>query len=205
MARPTVYRRQRELLAFLRRYIAKFNYAPTLAEMAAALHVSAPSTIHGHLRALEKKGLIRRYRGAIRGIELIKDAPVLSQQVELPILGFIAAGSPIQSYTDPNATLLVPASMAPKNQPAFVLQVKGESMIDEGILDKDYIIVEKRADAHNGDVVVAELANGFATVKKFYQEKNRVRLEPANSKMAPLFVSDVTIRGRVVGVIRHLD
>ncbi len=205
MTHPTLYRRQRELLNFLEKYIVKFGYAPTLSEMAIALHISAPSTIYGHLRALEKKGFIRRYRGATRGIELLENFSTIGQQIELPILGFIAAGLPIQPYTDPNATLLVPASMAPKNKPSFVLQVKGESMIDEGILDQDYIIVEKRESAENGDIVVAELENGFATVKKFYQEQDKIRLEPANGKMKPLFVSNVIIRGRVIGVIRHLN
>ncbi len=204
MASPILYRRQRELLNFLETYVSKYGYAPTLNEMAAALHISAPSTIYGHLHALEKKGFIRRYRGAIRGIELLRTT-LPYQQVELPILGFIAAGAPIQPYTDPEATLLVPANMTPKRHPAFVLQVKGESMVEEGILDQDYIIVEKREDAKNGDIVVAELANGFATVKKFYREKDKVRLEPANSQMKPIFVKDVTIRGRVVGVIRHLN
>jgi len=204
MHKTTLYRRQRQLLKYLKKYIGKYGYAPTLAEIATALHVSAPSTIYGHLQALERKGFIRRYRGAIRGIELLKtNANWPQTQVELPIMGFIAAGQPIQPYLDPNASLLVPANMVPRRSEAFVLQVKGDSMIDEGILDQDYIIVERKEDASNGDIVVAELPNGFATVKKFYQEKDNIRLEPANANMKAIIVPEVSIRGKVVGVIRH--
>lgn len=205
MIRKTVlYRRQRQLFQFLQNYIEKFGYAPTLMEMAAAIHVSAPSTIYGHLQALERKGFIRRYRGAIRGIELLKSGDQhFTNQVEIPILGFISAGQPIEPYNDPNANLLVPAGMVPSRREAFILQVKGNSMIEEGILDQDYIIVERREMANNGDIVVAELPNGFATVKKFYQEEKQVRLEPANAKMRPIFTPEVSIRGKVIGVVRH--
>jgi SOS-response transcriptional repressors (RecA-mediated autopeptidases) len=155
------------------------------------------------LASLEKKGYIRRYKGALRGIEILDESnSAESQEVELPVLGFIAAGEPIEPYYDPEATVMVPQSMVTGKKKAFVLQVKGESMIEEGILDGDYVIVEEQEEAKNGDVVVAVLENGFATLKKFFREKNRIRLEPANSSMKPIFITNVTIKGRVTGVLR---
>jgi repressor LexA len=123
--------------------------------------------------------------------------------LELPILGFIAAGQPIEPYTDPEATAIIPQHMVSGKKRAFVLQVKGESMIEEGILDGDYIVVEEQTEAKNGDIVVAILENGFATLKKFYKEATRIRLEPANATMKPIYVNNVTVQGRAVGVIRN--
>jgi len=198
-----LYRRQRQILDFLSQYIQKFGYSPTLGEIADAIGVSAVSTICGHLDALEKKKVLRRYKGALRGIELIGTKPFeLENGIELPVMGFIAAGQPIEPYLDPGATVSIPQQMVSGKKRAFVLQVKGESMIDEGIIDGDYIVVEEQNDAHNGDVVVAVLKNGFTTLKKFYREKSRIRLEPANSNMRPIYVSEVSIQGKAVGVIR---
>jgi len=200
---PVLYKRQRQILNFISLYIKKFGFAPTLSEIAEAIGVSSLSTIYGHLVALEKKGLIRRYKGALRGIEILR-SDLLSevQQLEIPVLGFIAAGQPIEPYTDPGATVVIPKSMVSGKRRAFILQVKGDSMIEEGILDNDYIIVEEQETANNGEVVVAVLENGFATLKRFFREKNKIRLEPANSKMKPIWVPEVQIKGKVVGVIR---
>ncbi len=202
-----LYRRQRELLNFLERYIEKFGYAPTLGEIGQALNIRTPSTVHEHLAALEKKGFIRRYHGALRGIEILRPhlSPAPKAAIELPILGFIAAGQPIEPYFDPNASLLIPSSMINNRRETFILQVKGNSMIGEGILDQDYLIVEKCRQANNGEIVVAVLENGFATVKKFYRQEHSIRLEPANSEMEPIIATKVEIRGRVIGVIRHFN
>ncbi len=199
-----LYKKQRQIVEYLSQYIQKFGYSPTLSEIAQVIGVSALSTVCGHLDVLEKKKVIRRYKGALRGIELLKsDSDPLEKGIELSILGFIAAGKPIEPYTDPNATAIVPQHMVSGKKRAFVLHVKGESMIEEGILDGDYIVVEEQNEAKNGDVVVAILENGFATLKKFYREPTRIRLEPANSKMKPIFTNNVTIQGRAVGVIRN--
>jgi repressor LexA len=201
--KPTLYNRQRQILYFISLYIKKFGYAPTLNEIADAIGVSALSTVYEHLSSLEKKGYIRRYKGALRGIEILnEDDSTESQEVELPVLGFIAAGEPIEPYYDPEATVMVPQSMVTGKKKAFVLQVKGESMIEEGILDGDYVIIEEQEEAKDGDVVVAVLGNGFATLKRFFKEKNRIRLEPANSTMKPIYTTNVTIKGRVTGVLR---
>ena len=202
----TLYKRQRQILDFINQYIQKFGVSPTLQQIADAIGVSSLATIHEHLANLEKKGVLRRYRGKVRGIEIL-DKDLISvggvNQVKLPILGFVAAGKPIEPYTDSEDSLFVPSSLASGRKRSFVLQVKGESMIDEGILDSDFVVVEEQNEAKNGDIVVAVLDGNLATIKRFYQEKTRVRLEPANSKMKPIFARNVEIKGRVTGVIRR--
>jgi len=200
----TLYKRQRQILDFITQYIQKNGYSPTLTEIAEALGVSSLATVHEHLAAMEKKEVIKRYDGAVRGIELAdKKLGQLIKGVELPIMGFIAAGQPIEPYTDPHASINVSPSLLTGKKRAFVLQVKGESMIDEGILDGDYVIIEQQESAQNGEIVVALLENGFATLKRFFKEATRIRLEPANATMSPIFAKNVKIQGKVVGVIRR--
>jgi repressor LexA len=200
----TLYPRQRQILNFINQYIQKWGYAPTLKEIAKALGIVSPTTICEQLLVMEEKGVLKRIRGKSRGIEI---SPKYSQEtkneISLPLLGFIAAGKPLEPYTDPNATFSVPHALVSGKRRAFVLQVKGDSMIEEGILDGDYVVIEEQEDAKNGDLVVALLENGFATLKRFFKEATRVRLEPANSKMAPIFAKNVKIQGKVVGLIRR--
>lgn len=200
----TLYRRQKQILEFISQYIQKFGYSPTLQKIAEAIGVNSLATVHEHLQALAKKGLIRRYKGAVRGLEIIAKANnQLVTGLELPVLGFIAAGQPIEPHTDPNASLMISPSLISGQKPAFVLQVKGESMIEDGILDGDYVVIEQQEEAKNGDIVVALLDNGLATLKRFFREATRIRLEPANAKMAPIFSRKVKIQGKVVGVVRR--
>jgi repressor LexA len=202
-----VYKRQKEILDLIAQSIDKYGYAPTLTEIAQNLGLSSLATVHEHLAALEKKGLVRRYRGAVRGIELLDNGEKGRDEntVELPVLGFIACGAPIEPYTDPNATLMVSSAFVKSGDKSFVLQAKGDSMIDDGILSGDYVVVKEQKMANNGDIVVAVLRNGFATLKRYYQEANRIRLQPANSTMSPMYVTDVEIRGKVVAVIRQFN
>lgn len=202
---PVIYKRQRQILDFIRQHINTYGSAPTLKQIADALGVSSLATVHEHLQALEKKGLIRKKGGAARGIELTDYAPQKSEGVEVPILGFIAAGSPIEPYTDPHATLSISPDMITSRKRVFVLQVRGESMIEEGIWDGDYVVVEEQNQADNGDIVVALLDNGLATLKRFFKEATRIRLEPANRSMSPIFAKNVTIQGKVVGLIRRYN
>ena len=202
----TLYKRQRQIVDFIAQYTQKHGYSPTLKEIADCLGVSSLATVHEHLNALVKKRILRKFEGAVRGIELIdKRIGSVLEGVELPILGFIAAGSPIEPMTDPNATFTVSPSMVSGKKRSFVLQVKGDSMIEDGILDGDYVVVEEQPEAHNGDIVVALLENGLATLKRFYREATRVRLEPANSTMRPIYATNVKVQGRVVGVIRRFN
>ncbi|MFZ2200094.1 MAG: transcriptional repressor LexA [Microgenomates group bacterium] len=200
----TLYKRQKQILDFIGQYIQKFGTSPTLQEIADSLGVSSLATVHEHLQTLVKKGVIRRFEGAVRGIELI-DAKIgaVIEGIELPILGYIAAGSPIQPMTDPNATLRVASSMLSGKKRSYVLQVRGDSMIEEGILDGDFVVIEEKKEARDGEIVVALLDNGLATLKKFFKEATRIRLEPANSTMKPIYAANVTIQGSVVGLVRR--
>lgn len=197
-----LYKRQKQILDFLQQYIDANGFAPTLKLIAEALNVSSLATVHEHLETLEKKGLIHKKNGAIRGIALTEHIPQTSQGLEVPILGFIAAGTPLEPYTDPNATLSIAPSMVSSKKRVFVLQVRGESMIEDGIWDGDFVVIEQQEYADNGDIVVALLDNGLATLKRYYKEETRVRLEPANRTMSPIFAKKVTVQGKVVGLIR---
>ena len=199
-----VYKRQKQILDFLNDYIDKYDSAPTLVEIARHLGVKSLATVHEHLATLEKKGLIKKSSGLVRSIELIdKKIGDVVKGIELPILGFIAAGSPIEPFTDPTATFAVANNMVPANKKSYVLQVKGESMIDDGILDGDFVVIEETDQARNGDIVVAMMDNGVVTLKRFFKEKDQVKLMPANASMQPIFAKSVTIQGKCVGVIRR--
>lgn len=200
----TLYRRQRQIIDFLAQYIQQQGFSPTLQEIAESIGVSSLATVHEHLEALERKGVIKKSEGAVRGIELL-DRKILrgSTGIQLPVMGFIAAGSPIMPYTDPNAMMSIAPDMLSGKRRAYVLQVKGQSMIEDGILDGDFVVVEEQEEVKNGDIVVALLENGLATLKRFFREATRIRLEPANSAMSPIFATRVRVQGKVVGVIRR--
>jgi repressor LexA len=202
-----LYKRQKQILDYIGENIEKYSCAPTLTEIAAHLGLSSLATVHEHLAVLEKKGLIRRYRGAVRGIELLGQQVKnkISGLVELPVMGFIACGAPLEPYNDPNATLQVNSALVKAGHRSYVLQAKGDSMIEDGILNGDYLVIKEQQEANNGDIVVAVLKNGFATLKRFYKEANRIRLQPANSTMSPIYVTEVEIKGKVVSVIRQFN
>ena len=200
---PVIYKRQRQILDFINQHIQSTGSAPTLREIADSLDVSSLATVHEHLTTLEEKGLIKRKSGKNRSIKLTAEMNIFQGDgVEAPILGFIAAGAPIEPYTDPSAFMSIPPAMISSKKRTYILQVKGESMIEEQIRDGDYVVIEQGESANNGDIVVALLDNGMATLKRFFKETTRVRLEPANSSMSPIFVKNVKIQGKVVGLIR---
>jgi repressor LexA len=193
-------KRQKELYDFLERFISEHGYAPTLEEIGEQFELSSLATVHKHLANLEDKGLIRRRWNFSRAIELTRNVKVGA--VALPLLGTVAAGKPIEAL-EGDDTFSVPEELIRHNE-TFVLRVKGNSMIDDGIWDGDYIVVERRPTAESGETVVA-LVNGEATVKKFHREKGgRIRLMPANEAMAPIIAreKDVEVRGVVVAVMR---
>lgn len=201
-----LFERERRVLEYVAQFIQRHGYAPTLQEICNGVGVRSPATVCEHIYKLEDKGFLRRYPGKTRGIEVLRDSQQIafsgSGIVELPILGFIAAGQPIQPHTDPNAYLQVAPTMIPPGKTAYILQVKGNSMVEDGIYDGDYVLVQHQGDAENGDLVVAILPSGFATLKRIFFEQNRIRLQPANPEMAPIFATEIKIQGKVVGLIR---
>lgn len=207
MNKSTLYPRERQVLEFIFQFTQRFGYAPTLQEIGESLGMHSVATVHEHIDHLRQKGYVRKIDGVSRGIEVLKgaytgDAPTA---IDLPVMGFIAAGQPLEPYTDPNFYLSAPSWMITANKSAYMLQVKGTSMIDEGILDGDYVVIQHQTDAKNGDMVVALLPNGLATLKRIFFEKERIKLMPANSTMSPIFTTHVKIQGKCVGVIRRLQ
>jgi repressor LexA len=195
-------RRQKEIWDYLEDYIAAHGYAPTLEEIGEHFSLSSLATVHKHLSNLERKGVIARKWNLSRAIEITPPRKT-SRAIDLPLLGRVAAGAPIEVIENDDR-LTIPENFVRRPHNAFALRVQGESMVDEGILDGDFIVVEKRPTADNGETVVAVI-NGEATVKKFHRERGgRIRLQPANPQMEPIFVrdKDVEVRGVVVAVLR---
>lgn len=195
-------RRQRDILSFISRFLEKRGYAPSLKEIGAEFGLSSAATVHKHLAALEARGRIRRSRGRRRFVEVIPD-PAPSQGLDLPLRGTLAAGRPIEAI-ETAETLTVPAAMVHRRD-AYVLRVGGNSMLDEQIRDGDYLVVEARHEPNDGETVVA-LLDGKATLKRFYRDKGRVRLQSANATGVPLVLDprSVSIEGVVTGLLRHL-
>lgn len=203
-----LYPRERQVLEFITQFVQRYGFAPTLKEIGNALGLSSVATVHEHLDHLRQKGYIKKLDGAVRGLEVV-EAKFKSKDkqgtIELPVLGYIAAGAPLEPYTDPSFYLKIAPGMVSSDKPAYILQVKGDSMIEEGILDGDYVVIQHQNDARNGDIVVALLPNGLATLKRIFFEKERIKLAPANSAMAPIFTTHVKIQGKCVGVIRKFS
>lgn len=194
-------KRQRQILDFVTDFMSENGYAPSIREIGEHFDLSSPATIHAHLDNLKKKGFLKAGYNEARSIELVETEANWAQALELPLVGLITAGEPIEAVED-NETIAVPSDFVTDEVNSYVLRVKGESMIEEGILSGDYVIVERNPSPANGDVVVALLNNAYATLKKFYREKTRIRLQPANHTMKPIYAKDPLIQGIVRGVIR---
>ncbi len=196
--------KQRKILDFLKQEILTRGYPPSVREICDAVGLKSTSTVHGYLERLEKKGLIRRDPTKPRAIEILDDTTYVFKKelVNVPIVGRVTAGQPILAVENIEDTFPIPAQYLHNTQnDVFMLSVKGDSMIEAGILDGDLVIIEKKPTAQNGDMVVA-LIEDEATVKTFYKEVDHIRLQPENSAMEPIIVKDVTILGKVIGVIR---
>jgi repressor LexA len=194
-------KRQREILDYLQEFIQQHGYAPSLEEIGRRFSLSSLATVHKHLTNLQEKGVIRRSWNRSRSVELLT-ARTGHRAVDLPLLGFVAAGAPIEAVAT-NETIAVPESLVGKHD-SYVLRVRGDSMIDEQIRDGDFVIVEDRKTADNGEMVIALVAGSDVTLKKFYRDNGRVRLQPANAAMQPLILDAalVQVQGVVVGVMR---
>jgi repressor LexA len=194
-------KRQREILDYLNEFIQQHGYAPSLEEIGRRFSLSSLATVHKHLTNLQEKGFIKRAWNRSRSVELVP-ARVGARAIELPMLGFVAAGVPIEAVATAES-IAVPEDLVGKRD-TYVLRVRGDSMIDEQIRDGDYVIVEDRKTADNGEMVIALVGGADVTLKKFYRENGHVRLQPANPAMQPITLAAdlVQIQGVVVGVMR---
>jgi len=194
--------KQREILEFIKQEILKKGYPPAVREICEAVHLKSTSSVHAHLETLEKNGFIRRDPTKPRAIEIMEEDFGFNRRemVNIPILGRVSAGTPILAVENIEDYFPMPVELVPNNE-MFILKVKGESMINMGILDGDSVICEKAATARNGEVVVA-LVEDSATVKRFYKENNQYRLQPENDTMDPIHVEQCEILGKVIGLVR---
>ena len=199
--------RQQAILNYIKKEVEEKGYPPSVREIGEAVGLASSSTVHGHLSRLEKKGFIRRDPTKPRAIEIL-DRPMTERRAEsetvmVPLVGKVTAGEPITAVENIDEYVPLPKKMVSGGK-HFILSVQGDSMINAGILDKDYVIVRQQPTADNGDIVVAMTPDEEATVKRFYKEKDYVRLQPENDLMEPILLPRVTILGKVVGLIRHI-
>ena len=200
-------RRQEDALNFIKSYIVSHGYPPTVREIATSIGVSSPATVQAHLDSLANKGYIKKGSNKNRTIELMVEnefIPKNEDVVEVPLLGKITAGNPIEAIENPNEFFSLPAYLIPKDKEVFTLNVSGESMINAGILDGDIIIVERRNTARNGEIVVAMTEDNEVTLKTFYKENGHIRLQPENDNMEPFIFDNVFILGKAIGLYRKI-
>lgn len=200
-------KRQEEILLIIKEYVVKHGYPPTVREIASLVGVNSPATIHAHLENLELKGFIRKNDNQNRAIELLVENEFVKTNddvINVPLLGKITAGNPIEAIENPDEYFPLPAYLMPKSKEVFTLYVKGESMINAGIYDGDIIIIEKSNVARNGDIVAAMTEDNEVTLKTFYKESNHFRLQPENDNMDPIILSNITILGKAIGLYRKL-
>ena len=197
--------KQQEILDFIKSEILQKGYPPAVRDICEAVHLKSTSSVHSHLETLEKNGYIRRDPTKPRAIEILDDSFnfMRREMVNVPIIGRVAAGEPILAEQNIENYFPIPMEYMPNSQ-TFILKVKGESMINAGILDGDFVLVEQRATARNGEMVVALIEDG-ATVKTFYKEDGYIRLQPENDTMDPIIVTDLQILGKVIGIFRFFD
>ena len=199
--------KQKQMLETLKKFIAKNGYPPTVRELGKELDLSSPATTHFHLSKLESKGYITKGKGKNRTLELLVPNEYLENNdsvVDVALIGTITAGSPIEAIENPDEYFSVPVNLIPKKREVFALNVKGTSMINKGIRDGDIVLIEKRKDANNGEIVAAMTSENEVTLKTFYKEQNHIRLQPENDTMAPIILDNVTILGKAVGLYRKI-
>lgn len=203
-----ISKRQQAILAFIKEEVRSKGYPPSVREIGEAVGLASSSTVHGHLARLESKGLIRRDPTKPRAIEVLdtQDDSAIPKPgvVHVPLIGKVTAGLPISAIEDIQEYFPLPDTYGASEDELFMLEIMGESMIEAGILNGDYVIVKKTATANNGEIVVAMTEEDEATVKRFYKEKTHFRLQPENSSMDPIIVNQVTILGKVVGLYRNV-
>lgn len=202
-----ISKRQQAILTFIKEEVRAKGYPPSVREIGEAVGLASSSTVHGHLARLESKGLIRRDPTKPRAIEILdqEEMNIAKQDViHVPLIGKVTAGLPISAIEDIQEYFPLPDAYGSPEEELFMLEIMGESMIEAGILNGDYVIVKKTSTANNGEIVVAMTEDDEATVKRFYKEKTHFRLQPENSSMEPIIVNQVSILGKVVGLYRNI-
>lgn len=200
-------KKQKEILTFIKKFIVNHGYAPSVREICSGVGLSSTATVFVHLKNLEKKGVIRQDKNKFRTMEILVDnefADKGEEVVNVPLLGKVTAGNPIEAIANPTEFFSLPASMIPKHEEIFTLNVWGESMINAGIFDGDIVVVKKSTTARNGQIVVAMNDNNEVTLKRFYKENGYVRLQPENDTMDPIILPTCTIIGIAIGLYREL-
>lgn len=192
-------KKQKQILDFITEFIVSYDYSPSYREIAEHFSLNSTATVFEHIKALEDKGYLKSSDKIPRSLEIVEKGR-FTKAIELPLVGLIAAGEPIEAIQD-NELITIPSDFV-RDPNSFVLKVKGDSMIEDGILDGDYVIVERNFYPQNGDIVVALLNNAYATLKKYFREKNRIRLQPANNQLKPIFVKNPVIQGIVRAILR---
>ena len=205
MGQGKISPKQKEILEYIKSQILERGFPPAVRDICEAVHLKSTSSVHSHLETLEKNGYIRRDPTKPRAIEILDDSFnfMRREMVNVPIIGRVAAGEPILAEQNIENYFPIPMEYMPNNQ-TFILKVKGESMINAGILDGDFVIVEQRSTARNGEMIVALIEDG-ATVKTFYKEDGYIRLQPENDTMDPIIVTEVQIIGKIIGTFRFFD
>ena len=207
MENKNLTKRQVEILTFIKKYIAEHGYPPAIREICQGVGLSSPATVFVHIKNLQKEGLIKSTNNKFRTLEVVGEneyMPAKEDIVKVPLLGKITAGNPITAIEQPNEFFDLPAMFVPKKAEVFTLHVSGDSMINKGIYDGDYVIVKRQNQAKNGDVVVAMTPENEVTLKTFYKEKDHIRLQPENDTMDPFIFPEVTILGIAIGLYRQL-
>jgi len=197
--------KQAETLTFIKKYMVEHGFPPSVREICKGMDLNSPATVHAHLKQLEKKGIIRKESNKFRTIELLVDnefAKKDDELVKVPLLGKVSCGNPIEAIEQPNEFFDLPASLIPRKETIFTLKCSGDSMINVGIYDGDYVIIQKQKIARNGEIVVALTEDNEVTLKTFYKEKDHIRLQPENDTMEPIILSNCTILGKAIGLYR---
>jgi len=198
-------KKQEEVLVYIKKFVVAHGYPPSVREICKGMNLSSPATVHTHLKQLEMKGIIRKENSKFRTLELLVDNEYDEKDEELvkvPLLGKVSCGNPIEAIEQPNEFFTIPATLIPAKESVFTLKCSGDSMINVGIYDGDYVIVQKQKVARNGDIVVALTEENEVTLKTFYKEKDHIRLQPENDSLSPIIVQNCTILGKAIGLYR---
>lgn len=200
-------KKQKEILVFIKKFVVSHGYSPSVREICEGVDLSSTATVFVHLKNLEKKGILRQDKNKFRTLEILVENEFEEKSediVSVPLLGKVTAGNPIEAIENPLEFFSLPASMIPKHEEIFTLNVWGDSMINAGIFDGDIVVVKRSETARNGQIVVAMNENNEVTLKRFYKENGHFRLQPENDTMDPIILSSVTILGIAIGLYREL-